>query len=70
MMTDTKMNYQILGTAWPAHFNKPLAEAMYANMKRVGMPAWSDADQQLAHAVQKLVEAPKVDLEADLLLTA
>ena len=63
LMTDTKMSYHILGAAWPPHFNKPLAEAMYANMKRVGMPAWSDADQQLAHAVQKLVEAPKVDFE-------
>jgi aminobenzoyl-glutamate utilization protein B len=29
----------------------------------VGMPVWSDADKQLAHAVQKLVESPKVDFE-------
>jgi aminobenzoyl-glutamate utilization protein B len=63
MMTDTKMKYQILGTAWPGHFNKPLAEAMYTNIKRVGMPEWSEADKQLAAAVQKLVEAPKIDEE-------
>jgi aminobenzoyl-glutamate utilization protein B len=63
MMTDTKMNYQILGTAWPSHFNKPFSEIMYSNIKRVGMPEWSDADQQLALAVQKLVEAPKIDEE-------
>ncbi len=63
MMTDTKMKYQILGTAWPGHFNKPLAEIMYGNIKRVGMPAWSDADRQLAAAVQKLVDAPKIDEE-------
>jgi aminobenzoyl-glutamate utilization protein B len=61
MMTDTKMNYQILGTAWPGHFNKAIAEAFYPNIKRVGMPQWSDADQQLAKATQKLMEAPKKD---------
>jgi aminobenzoyl-glutamate utilization protein B len=63
MMTDTKMTYKILGTAWPGHFNKPLAEDMYTNIKRVGMPVWSEEDKQLARAVQKLVEAPKIDEE-------
>jgi aminobenzoyl-glutamate utilization protein B len=63
LMTDTKMNYQIQGTAWPGHFNKALATAMYANIKRVGYPEWSPADEQLALGVQKLVEAPKTDQE-------
>jgi aminobenzoyl-glutamate utilization protein B len=57
------MSYHILGAAWPPHFNKALAEAMTANIRRVGMPVWSEADQQLARAVQKLVDAPKVDFE-------
>ena len=63
LMTDTKMSYRILGAAWPPHFNKPLAAAMTANIRRVGMPVWSEADQQLARAVQKLVDATKVDFE-------
>ena len=63
MMTDTKMKYQILGTAWPVHFNKPLAVAMYANIMKVGLPEWSEADKKLALAVQKLVDAPKKDTE-------
>lgn len=57
-MTDTKMSYQILGTAWPGHFNKPMGEAMHTNIMRVGMPKWDEADQQLARAAQKLMEAP------------
>ena len=61
MMTDTKMKYQILGTAWPGHFNKALGQAMIANIKQVGFPQWSEADNQMARAVQKLVEAPKKD---------
>jgi len=61
MMTDTKMNYQILGTAWPGHFNKALGAAMNNNIKTVGFPQWTEADNQMALAVQKLVEAPKKD---------
>jgi aminobenzoyl-glutamate utilization protein B len=52
-MTDTKMTYKVLGSAWPSHMNKALAEAMFANIKVVGMPQWTEADQQLAKAIQK-----------------
>jgi aminobenzoyl-glutamate utilization protein B len=60
-MTGTKVNYRLLGTAWPGHFNKALAEATYKNILSVGLPVWDSADQQLARAVQKLVSAPKKD---------
>lgn len=59
LMTGTKFSYQILGTAWPGHFNKVLGETMQANIMRVGMPTWSNDDQLLAKATQKLMEAPK-----------
>ena len=55
------MSYRLLGTAWPGHFNKAIAEAVYKNMQVVGLPVWDTADQQLARAVQKLVDAPKKD---------
>jgi len=58
-MTGTKVSYQLLGTAWPGHFNKSIAEAVYKNIKIVGLPIWDSSDQQLARAVQKLVNAPK-----------
>lgn len=58
-MTGTKVSYQLLGTAWPGHFNKPIAEAVYSNIKTVGLPVWDSSDQQLARAVQKLVNAPQ-----------
>jgi aminobenzoyl-glutamate utilization protein B len=61
MMTDTKFTYEILGSAWPGHFNKPLAEAMYDNIKKVGLPQWSAEDQLLAKAVQLEMKAPKVE---------
>jgi aminobenzoyl-glutamate utilization protein B len=56
MMTGTRLaEARVLGAAWPRHFNKPLAEAMHANIRRVGMPAWSAADLALARAVQREV---------------
>lgn len=61
LMTGTKFSYQILGTAWPGHFNKVLGETMQTNIMRVGMPTWSNEDQLLAKATQKLMEAPLKD---------
>lgn len=58
-MTGTKVSHQLLGTAWPGHFNKSIAEAVYKNITQVGLPTWDSSDQQLARAVQKLVNAPK-----------
>jgi len=54
MMTGTRLvEERVLGSAWPQHFNRPIAEAMLANIRRVGLPKWSEADQTLAKAVQK-----------------
>lgn len=52
-MTNTKMTYEVLGSAWPGHFNKSIAETMYENIQKTGLPAWSSEDQQLAKAIQK-----------------
>src|SRR5688572_7003713 len=58
-MTGTTVSYKLLGTAWPGHFNKAIAESVYKNIQTVGLPVWDSADQQFARAVQKLVNAPK-----------
>lgn len=61
MMTDTKFTYEVLGSAWPGHFNKPIAMAMYENMKKVGLPKWSKEDQLLAKATQIELKANRVN---------
>ena len=54
MMTGTELlPTRVLGSAWPQHFNKAVAEAAFANIQRVGLPQWSEADQTLARALQK-----------------
>jgi aminobenzoyl-glutamate utilization protein B len=53
-MTGTELTgIRILGSAWPRHFNRPIAEAMQKNIERVGMPAWDEADQAFARALQR-----------------
>jgi len=59
MMTRTKMSSRVLGTAWPRHFNKVIAETMYSNIEEVGLPEWSNEDQTLAKAVQREVKSPR-----------
>jgi aminobenzoyl-glutamate utilization protein B len=54
LMTSTELlPTRVLGSAWPQHFNKAVAEATFANITRVGLPQWSDDDQTLARALQK-----------------
>lgn len=53
MMTDTTVTQRVVGSAWPCHFNKPIAEVQQKNIEMVGMPEWSEADQTLAKALQK-----------------
>jgi aminobenzoyl-glutamate utilization protein B len=53
LMTQTTWDSMVLGSAWPGHFSKPIAEDVNENAKAVGMPKWSEDDQALAKAVQK-----------------
>jgi len=54
LMTGTTLDtMQVLGAAWPRHFNRPVALAMHDNIRRVGLPRWDAADQTLARAVQR-----------------
>ena len=61
LMTQTKVTRKVLGSAWPRHFNKVIAAAMYQNIREVGLPEWDENDQMLARALQKEVGAINVD---------
>ena len=56
---------RVLGSAWPGHFNKTVAETMYANIEKVGLPQWSEADQTLAKALQNELKVPEVGLATE-----
>ncbi len=62
LMTDTEVTSRLLGSAWSGHFNKTIAEVMHANIERVGLPQWTEADQTLARALQHELGVPEVGL--------
>jgi aminobenzoyl-glutamate utilization protein B len=66
LMTNTEVTSRILGSAWPQHTNKALAEAAYANMQRVGLPSWSEDDQTLARALQRELGQEPVGIPTEL----
>jgi aminobenzoyl-glutamate utilization protein B len=67
MMTGTKVeSTRVLGAAWPQHMNKPMAEAMTENIRKVGLPAWSPDDVALAKAVQREVRVREQGLATEL----
>jgi len=59
MMTDTQVTSTVLGSAWPGHFNKTIAETMNANIEKVGLPPWTEADQALAKSLQHELKVPR-----------
>src|SRR6266540_723682 len=62
MMTDTEVTSRVLGSAWPGHFNKTIAETMHANIEAVGLPQWTEDEQRLAKALQHELKVPEVGL--------
>jgi aminobenzoyl-glutamate utilization protein B len=58
--------WRILGTAYPQHMNKTLAETMHVNIQAVGLPTWSDEDQALARAVQRELKVEAKGLPTEL----
>ena len=66
LMTSTTVESRVLGAAWPQHMNRPLAESIHANMVDVGLPKWSEADQRMAKAVQKMLGAEERGLTTEI----
>ena len=62
LMTDTTFTSRVLGSAWPQHYNTPLALTMHENIKAVGLPTWTEADLTLARATQTELGVPVVGL--------
>jgi aminobenzoyl-glutamate utilization protein B len=62
LMTNTKWSSRVLGSAWPSHMNRTLAETMQENIAAVGLPQWTEADVTLAKATQKELGVPEIGL--------
>jgi aminobenzoyl-glutamate utilization protein B len=62
LMTGTTMDVKYNASAWPQLVNKTIAEAIQKNVDAVGMPKWTDAEQERAKDFQKSAEKPVIGL--------
>ncbi|MDO6711918.1 amidohydrolase [Aliiglaciecola sp. 2_MG-2023] len=67
LMTNTTWDSTVMGTAWPGHYNKPMAMRAFENIQKVGMPEWSEDDILLAKSLQKEVGAPQTGLPTEVM---
>jgi aminobenzoyl-glutamate utilization protein B len=59
LMTGTQIDtIMMVGSGWSGHFSRPIAEAMYENIKTVGTPTWDEKDQRLARGIQRELGVP------------
>jgi len=65
LMTDTQIDtIMMVGSGWSGHFSRPIAEAMYQNIQKVGMPTWDEKDQTLAKGLQREIGVPDSGLSS------
>ncbi len=66
LMTNTQLDtVMIIGSGWSGHFSRPVAEAMYGNIKKVGLPKWDEKDQALAKGIQRELGQPERGLSLE-----
>jgi aminobenzoyl-glutamate utilization protein B len=59
LMTGTQIDtIMMVGSGWSGHFSRPVAEAMYRNIEKVGTPVWDEKDQTLARGIQRELGVP------------
>jgi aminobenzoyl-glutamate utilization protein B len=64
LMTGTTWDVKYAASAWPQLVNKAIAEAIQKNIESVGVPKWTEQEQQFARDFQKAAEKPVVGLRA------
>ncbi len=61
MATGTTFTQRTVGSAWPSHFSKVVAEVQQKNIDAIGVPKWTEADQTLAKELQREIGVAKVE---------
>src|SRR5437763_1613966 len=62
LIPGTTFAVKYAASAWPQLISKSIAEAISKNIDTVGMPKWSEAEQQRAKDFQKMYEKPDAGL--------
>ena len=58
LMSNTKVEIDVMSAVWPVRGNRTLAELVEREIETVGLPNWSEEEDDLARAVQAKVKVP------------
>ena len=67
-MTQTRVEIETLGACHQRYYNKALAEALYANIEAVGLPEYTEAEQETVKRLQTELGADPVGLDYEVRL--
>ncbi|MGI6574927.1 MAG: amidohydrolase [bacterium] len=66
LMTGTKYEENILAAMWPNRDNRTIAEIVQSNIEIVGMPEWTEEEQNFAKKLQQSMGKPTIGLVTEI----
>ena len=66
LMTNTEYSVQVFSAIWPTRGNRTLAEVTQKNIEMVGMPRWTEEEQNLAKALQRNLKSKEEGLHKEI----
>ena len=64
-MTRTSVDINVLSAVWPVRADKGLADVIESNIALVGMPDWTEDEQEFARALQRQAEVKVEGLKSE-----
>jgi len=58
LMTNTKVEVEVMSAVWPVRGNRTLAELVEREIELVGLPSWSEDEDELARSLQAKLNLP------------
>jgi aminobenzoyl-glutamate utilization protein B len=58
LMTNTRVEIDVMSAVWPVRGNRTLAELVQRELELVGLPEWSQQEDDIARAVQAKAKVP------------
>jgi aminobenzoyl-glutamate utilization protein B len=68
LATQTRDEFKVVFGVWDLMPNGPLIDAVHANMKRIGLPEWTEEEQAFARSCQKNMKVPEKGMATTVML--
>lgn len=62
MMANCELSVDVRAAVWPVRLNQTIAEVIQRNVEAVGMPVWTEQENDFARRLQKQAKMPEIGL--------